>query len=326
MIISKTPFRMSFFGGGTDLPQWYKENGGAVISTTIDKYCYVFVKRLLPFLDYNFRVVYSAQELRKSIEEIDHPAVRECIRFMFMKEEKLEIVHSGDLPARSGLGSSSSFTVGLLNALHALNGKRISKEKLAIQSIMVEQNYIKEAVGDQDQIAASFGGFNHITFDKDGFKVNRLYHNSFNKEFNKHLLLFFTGFTRNAFEIEQKKLDKMEEKVIYYNKLNEITKEALIYFNETASLNRIGKLLHENWLIKKELCDKVSNIEIDDIYQAAIDAGAIGGKLLGSGGGGFMVFFVEPTEQEKVKYALRNLMHVPFCFENSGSEVIYYND
>jgi len=324
MVISRTPFRMSFFGGGTDLPQWYKENDGAVISTTIDKYCYVFVKRLLPFLDYNFRVVYTTQELKKTIEEIEHPAVRECIRFMLMKHERLEIVHSGDLPARSGLGSSSSFTVGLLNALYALNGKRISKENLAIQSILVEQNYIKEAVGDQDQIAASFGGFNHITFNKDGFKVNRLYHNSFNEEFNNHLLLFFTGFTRNAFEVEQQKIDKMEEKVSYYNKLSEITKEALTYFNETASLKCIGKLLHENWLIKKELCDKVSNKEIDDIYQTAINVGAIGGKLLGSGGGGFMVFFVEPTEQEKVKYALRNLMHVPFKFENTGSEVIYY--
>ena len=326
MLISKTPFRMSFFGGGTDLPQWYKENGGAVISTTIDKYCYIFTKRLPPFLDYNYRIVYSKQELVKNLEEIEHPSVKGCLAFMNMFEEKIEIIHSGDLPSKAGIGSSSSFTVGLLNALHALQGKRINKEMLAKQAIEVEQNYIKEAVGDQDQIAAAYGGFNHITFDKNGFKVNSFYNNAFLNEFNNHLLLFFTGYTRFAFEIESKKIEKIGEKISYYNKLKEITKEALAYFNETESFKKIGKLLHTSWLIKKELCDKISNEKLDEIYQAAIDAGAIGGKLLGSGGGGFMVFFVEPPEQEKVKYALRKLMHVPFKFEKNGSEVIYYNN
>jgi len=326
MVISKTPFRMSFFGGGTDLPKWYKSNEGAVISTTIDKYCYVFTKRLPPFLDYNFRVVYSKQELVKEIQEIEHPAVRECIKFMRLHNEKLEVVHSGDLPARSGLGSSSAFTVGLLNALNALEGRRISKKDLANNAIFVEQEMIREAVGDQDQIAAAYGGFNHITFDKIGHKVSQIYPTAFLEEFNKHLLLFFTGYTRNAFEIEQKKIEAIEEKVDYYRRLNEITKEALVYFNNLSSFKSIGKLLHENWLIKKELYDKVSNRELDNIYQTAIDAGAIGGKLLGSGGGGFMLFFVEPEDQPKVIESLKKLLHVPFKFESNGSEVIYYNN
>jgi len=325
MVISKTPYRMSFFGGGTDLPQWYRENEGAVISTTIDKYCYVFTKRLPPFLDYNFRVVYSKQELVKEIQEIEHPAVRECIKFMRLHSEKLEVVHSGDLPARSGLGSSSAFTVGLLNSLNALEGKRASKKDLANNAIFVEQEMIKEAVGDQDQIAAAYGGFNHITFDKNGFKVNPFYNTPFLEELNKHLLLFFTGYTRFAFEIEQKKISSIPDKINYYKKLNEVTKEALVYFNNMNSFKSIGKLLHENWLIKKELCDKISNRELDNIYQTAIDAGAIGGKLLGSGGGGFMLFFVEPEDQPKVIESLKKLMHVPFKFENNGSQVIYYN-
>jgi len=317
---------MSFFGGGTDLPQWYEKNGGAVISTSIDKYCYVFTKYLPPFLDYNFRVVYSKQELVKTIDQIEHPAVRECIRFMEMEKKRLEVVHSGDLPARSGLGSSSAFTVGLLNSLTALNGRRLDKKSLAAKAIFIEQKMIKEAVGDQDQVAAATGGFNYITFEQRGFRVMPFAPNEFLTEFNKNLLLFFTGYTRNAFEIEQKKIEQIGEKTSYYKKLMDITEEALQCFHKREDLKQIGKLLHETWLTKKELSGKVSNVNIDNIYQSAIDAGAVGGKLLGSGGGGFIVFYVEPPNQKKVIYALKNLMHVPFKFETDGSEVIYYNN
>lgn len=324
MVISKTPFRISFFGGGTDLPKWYNENGGSVISTSINKHCFVFGKRIPPFLDYNYRIVYSQQELLKNLEDIDHPAVRESLRFMNWGDKKIEIIHSGDLPSRSGLGSSSSFTVGILNMLYALEGKRADKNTLAKNAIHVEQEMIKEAVGSQDQIATAYGGFNHIRFYKGGFEVKPFFNESFLKEFNKHLLLFFTGTTRNSFEIERVKIDSIGQKQTHYKELQEITEYALECF-EAERLNKIGKLLHETWLIKKNLCDKISNIEIDNIYQIAMEAGAIGGKVLGSGGGGFMLFFAEPSQQPAIIEALKKLMLVPFEFEKNGSEIIYYN-
>lgn len=299
-----------------------------VISTSIDKYCYILAKHLPPFLDYNYRIIYSQQELVKEIDEIKHPAARECLKFMKVKKPT-EIVHSGDLPARAGLGSSSAFTVGLLNTLYALDGKRISKENLAEQAIKIEQDWIKEAVGNQDQVATAVGGFNIISFktttkNKDIFKVEPIFNKSFLEEFNKHLLLFFTGYTRNAFEIERAKIEQIHNKAEYYNKLQEITNFASECFM-AQNLNKIGKLLHETWMIKRELCNVVTTPVIDEIYNSAIESGAIGGKLIGSGGGGFMIFFVPIKKKEKVKETLKNLMEVPFKFENSGSEIIYYN-
>ena len=324
MVISRTPLRVSFFGGGTDLPQWFVNNGGAVISTTINKYCYVSCKIIPTFLDYKYRIVYSKQELVKEMKLIEHPGVRESLNFMHQKEPT-EVIHSGDLPSRAGLGSSSSFVVGLIHALYAMKGKTIEKRDLAAQAIFVEQQLIREAVGNQDQVAAAHGGFNFIQFDKDGFEVRVFENKNFLNEFNNNLMLFFTKTTRNAFEIEQSKIDLMAEKISSYHNLLELTAEALKEMVEPTDLNKIGKLLNEEWLIKKELSGKISNKELDEIHAAGLNAGALGGKLLGSGGGGFMLFYVEPNKQAAVKEALKHLVNIPFKFENRGSEIIYTN-
>jgi D-glycero-alpha-D-manno-heptose-7-phosphate kinase len=258
------------------------------------------------------------------IDDILHPAARECLRFM-KQVTPTEIIHSGDLPARAGLGSSSSFVVGLLNALYAMQGKRAPKSMLGAQAIYIEQQMIKEVVGNQDQLAASYGGFNFISFNKDGFEIRKFDDYTFLKEFNKYLMLFFTGMQRNAFEIEQTKIDDMDKKFAKYDYLNKITEQALKIMTKPTSMDDIGKLLHEEWLTKKELSVKVSTKEVDEIYDAALGAGAIGGKLLGSGGGGFMLFFVEPQKQEAVREKLSKLMHVPFRFSKEGSEIIYSN-
>lgn len=326
MVISRTPFRISFFGGGTDLPQWFLKEGnqGAVISTTIDKYCYLSVKQIPPFLDYKYRIAYTKQEMVNSIDDIVHPAARECLRFM-KQTVPTEIIHGGDLPARAGLGSSSSFVVGLLNALYAMQGKKAPKNMLGAQAIYIEQQMIKEAVGNQDQLAAAYGGFNFISFSKNGFEIRKFDDYTFLDEFNKYLLLFFTGLQRNAFEIEQTKINDMDKKFSKYDLLNKITDQALKIMANPTNMDDIGRLLHETWLTKKELSDKVSTKEIDEIYATAREAGAIGGKLLGSGSGGFMLFFVEPDKQEAVKEKLNKLMYVPFKFERNGSEIIYSN-
>ena len=326
MIISRTPFRMSFFGGGTDYPAWYEENTGAVISTTIDKYCYVTCRYLPPFFEYNYRIVYSQREAVKHLSDIKHPSVRECLIFMNL-DKGVEIHHDGDLPARTGLGSSSAFTVGLLNVLYALKGEMVSKKKLALDAIYIEQQKIRECVGSQDQTIAAFGGFNKIIFSKNNnIEVHPMTLTPEKLQyFQKHLMLFFTGFSRTASEIAREQVKetpnkKKELKVIY-----EMVDEAVnILNNNEDGFGDFGKLLNEHWRLKRNLTSKISTPAVDEIYEAALRAGAMGGKLLGAGGGGFILFFVKPELQPKVKEALKKLLYVPFRFDTLGSQIIYY--
>jgi D-glycero-alpha-D-manno-heptose-7-phosphate kinase len=326
MVITRTPFRISFFGGGTDFPAWYKEHGGAVLSTSIDKYCYVHCRKLPPFFDNKHKIVFfSKQEAFNEIDEIQHPAVREVYRFMNVTEG-LVMQHDGDLPSHSGLGSSSSFTVGLLNALYALQGKMINKKRLAFEAIHVEQNMIQEAVGSQDQIAAAFGGFNKIVFSSNNIEVNPItITNEKIIHLQKHLMLFFTGFARFAVEIEEDKLRQLDKKKSELRAMTRLVDSAIDILNDGIDgYDDFGKLLHETWLLKKSLSDKVSTSQIDDIYLQGVSAGALGGKILGAGGGGFILFYIDPEKQEALKSALSGLLHVPFRFDTLGSQVIYY--
>lgn len=326
MIISKTPFRISFFGGGTDYPAWYKENTGAVLSTTIDKYCYINIRYLPPFFEHKHRIVYSYIENVKSINEIRHPAVKALLR-LFKIEKGVEIHHDGDLPARSGLGSSSAFTVGMLNSLYALRGKIVSKTALAHQAIRVERNILKENVGSQDQVAVAYGGFNKIIFLNDhNFRVepmtlpkNRM------EELCGHIMLIFTGLSRYASEIAEDQIKKTTHNKKELSAMRQMVDQAVEILNNDNDLSEFGKLLHESWLLKKRLSSKISNSMIDDLYAKARRNGAIGGKLLGAGGGGFMILFVTPEERKRLKRALRGLLEVKFAFESEGSQIIYYN-
>jgi len=326
MIISRTPFRVSFFGGGTDYPAWYKKHGGEVISTTIDKYCYLSCRMLPQFFKYKHRIVYSKAEEVNQIDEIVHPAVREIFRFMKVTEG-LEIHHDGDLPARSGLGSSSSFTVGLLHALYALRGEMVSKERLAHEAINIEQNMIKENVGSQDQISASYGGFNRVTFNTDGsYTINPVVLSQQKLEnFENHLLLYFTGFSRIASQIAQEQIEKMEDNKKNLAEITAMVNEAQDILTSNCNIEEFGRLLHESWKIKRSLSSKISTQHIDEIYDQAYRAGALGGKILGAGGGGFMVLFVRPEDQPKVKEALKALLLVPFQFETGGSQIVIYH-
>lgn len=326
MIITRTPFRISFFGGGTDYPAWSNEHGGEVLSTSIDKYCYITCRHLPPFFDYKHRIVYSAIENVRHWDEIKHPAVRGVLSWANCSKG-LEIHHDGDLPARSGLGSSSSFTVGLVHALAALKGQMVSKEQLARDAIHIEQNVIGESVGSQDQVAAAYGGFNRIEFLRNGgFQVapviirkQRL------KELQKHLMLCFTGFSRIAAEVAQSKIANLARRQVELERMRGMVEEAVqILHASQRPIEEFGDLLHQAWLVKKQLSEKVSTSEIDAIYQTARHAGAIGGKILGAGGGGFLLLFVRPADQPKVREALKNLIHVPFSFDESGSRVVLY--
>lgn len=325
MIMSRTPFRISFFGGGTDYPIWYEQNGGAVIAASINKYCYITCRYLPPFFDYRYRIVYSQREAVSDINMIDHPSARECLAFMNI-DKGLEIHHDADLPARTGLGSSSSFTVGLLNALYALKGRMITKRQLALDAIHVEQEKIRENVGSQDQAIAAFGGFNKITFAANHNIIvqpiillpEKL------REFQSHLMLFFTGFSRKASEIAEEQIKQTPKKARELKLMQAMVEEAISILSEEKPLVEFGKLLHETWELKRSLTSKISNQAIDDIYEQAIKAGAIGGKLLGAGGGGFMLFFVKPDNQPMVKEALKRYLYVPFSFEHLGSQIIYY--
>lgn len=326
MIITRTPFRISFFGGGTDFPAWYLEHGGAVLSTTIDKYSYIHCRKLPPFFEHKHKAVFfSKHEDFNNIDEIVHPAVRETYRFMNVNEGLL-MQHDGDLPSHSGLGSSSAFTVGLLNALYALEGKMINKKRLAFEAIHVEQELIKEAVGSQDQIAVSFGGLNKIVFSSKNIEVNPVtISNEKLAYLQSHLMLFFTGFSRFAVEIEKAKLQNLNKKKQELRAMHRMVESAIDILNEGVSgYDDFGRLLHENWSLKKSLSDKVSTSQIDDIYVQAMTAGALGGKILGAGGGGFILFYVAPEKQEQLKSALSPLLHVPFRFDTLGSQVIYY--
>jgi len=326
MIISRTPFRISFFGGGTDYPVWYEEQGGAVLATTINKYSYITCRYLPPFFNYNYRIVWSKTEFTQKISEIQHPSVRETLKFL-NTTQGVEIHHDGDLPARTGLGSSSSFTVGLVHALYALNGKMVTKRQLALDAIHIEHDLLKENVGAQDQTSAAFGGFNRIEFGGPQLiKIHPITLNSSKfQNLQDHLMLFFTGFSRTASEIAGEQIKQTPHKKNELNKMREMVDDAINILNGGDSdISDFGRLLHENWMIKRSLTDKISTPQIDQVYTRALKAGALGGKLLGAGGGGFILFFVEPEKQSHVKKQMHNLLHVPFKFENLGSQIIYY--
>lgn len=325
MIISRTPFRISFFGGGTDYPAWYQKNGGAVLSTAIDKYCYLTCRYLPPFFEHRFRILYSVIETVREVNEIKHPAVRAALEKLGIRRG-LEIHHDGDLPARSGMGSSSSFAVGILHVLHALEGRMCSKEQLAREAIDLEQNVLKETVGAQDQIAAAYGGINTIRFFPDGsFSVNPVFLPPVRmKEFRSHLMLFFTGLARFASEVAEKVVASFAEREASMHRTAAMVDEALEILRH-GSLEDFGYLLHEAWEQKRGLHPAVSSSKIDATYQKAREAGALGGKLLGAGGGGFLLLFVPPNRRRHVEIALADLLHVPFEFEPLGSQIIVYD-
>ena len=327
MIISRTPFRISFFGGGTDYPVWYEKHGGRVISTTINKYCFITARYLPPFFNYKHRIRYYLQEVAEKLDDIKHPSVRECAKFLNI-DKGIEIVHNADLPAQSGLGSSSSFTVGLLNALYALQNYMPTKRELALEAIHVEQDLIGESVGSQDQTAAAFGGLNIINFNGGrDFDVDPIIvSNERRTELQENLMLFFTGFARIASEVAKTQIKVTPKKEKELNTILEICREGLKRLTDSKqSLDSFGELLDVQWKVKRSITNKISNKDIDDIYDAGIKAGAIGGKLLGAGGGGFMLFYVPKDQQEKVKTALKSKLFVPFRFENTGSKIIYYS-
>ena len=326
MIISKTPFRISFFGGGTDYPEWYHENGGSVLATTIDKYCYISCRHLPPFFEHKHRIVYSKIESVKTTEEIQHPVVRAVLSNLSITDG-LEIHHDADLPARSGLGSSSSFTVGLINVLNALKGLQISKQDLAKQATYIEQEVLKETVGNQDQILAAFGGFNRIDFHPDdSFNISPVIINKdLVGQLQSHMLLFFTGLSRFSSDIARDKVSNFTNRFQELTQIKEMVDEGIsILQSPSTPIMDLGKLMHESWKLKRSLSVKVSTPKIDEIYEAGIKAGATGGKILGAGGGGFMLFFAEPKNHKKILERLKSLVHVAFHFDDVGSKIVVY--
>ena len=325
MIITKTPFRMSFFGGGTDMEEYFRENGGAVISTTFDKYCYVNVRHLPRFFDYKTELTYSKIEKVSNVNDINHPAIREAMKMLDMHE--IRLIYEADLPARSGLGTSSSFAVGLLNAFYALKGKYIDKKKLADGAIYLERVLCNEAGGWQDQIAASFGGFNRINFNADGYEVLPIIISPERKmQLNQNLLMFFTGFTRFSSDVQKlNNINGAKDKHAKLKKMYELVDEAeQILVNKDRDLDDFGRLLDTTWKLKKGTGTSISTGSIDELYEKGIAAGALGGKLLGAGGGGFLIFYVQPAKQDNVKRAMKDLMYIPFQFENGGTRIIHY--
>jgi D-glycero-alpha-D-manno-heptose-7-phosphate kinase len=326
MIISKTPFRISLFGGGTDYPKWYHENGGSVLATTIDKYCYISCRHLPPFFEHKHRIVYSKIESVKTTEEIQHPVVRSVLSTLGITAG-LEIHHDADLPARSGLGSSSSFTVGLINVLYALKGLQISKQDLAKQAIHIEQKVLKEVVGNQDQVLAAFGGFNRIDFHHDdSFNISpAIINKDVVEKLQSHMLLFFTGLSRFSSDIARDKVSNFTNRFKELTQIKKMVDEGMsILQSPSTPIIDIGKLMHESWKLKRSLSTKVSTPKIDEIYEAGIKAGAIGGKILGAGGGGFILFFAEPKNHKTIIEHLKSLVHVSFNFENVGSKIVVY--
>ncbi len=326
MIISKTPFRISFFGGGTDYPEWYHENGGSVLATTIDKYCYISCRHLPPFFEHKHRIVYSKIESVKTTEEIQHPVVRAVLSNLSITDG-LEIHHDADLPARSGLGSSSSFTVGLINVLNALKGLQISKQDLAKQATYIEQEVLKETVGNQDQILAAFGGFNRIDFHPDdSFNISPVIINKdLVGQLQSHMLLFFTGLSRFSSDIARDKVSNFTNRFQELTQIKEMVDEGMsILQNPSTPIMDLGKLMHESWKLKRSLSVKVSTPKIDEIYEAGIKAGATGGKVLGAGGGGFILFFAKPENHSKIRERLKSLVHVAFHFDDVGSKIVVY--
>lgn len=326
MVISQTPFRMSFFGGGTDMENYFKEYGGAVLSTTFDKYCYVTVRHLPRFFDYKTHLTYSKMEYVNSYDEIQHPAIRNAMKMLDMHE--LRLTYEADLPAQSGLGTSSSFAVGMLNAFYALKGKYVDKKKLADEAIYLERELCAEAGGWQDQIAASFGGFNRIDFNEYGYKVTPVIISPEKKNMlNHNLVMFFTGFTRFSSDIQ--KANKVGEpnadKIKKLKEMHSLVDEAeKILVEKNSNIDDFGKLLDYTWKLKRTTGEKVSTESIDELYKRGIDAGALGGKLLGAGGGGFLIFYVRPENRQNLINVMSDLLYVPFEFEDGGSRIIQY--
>jgi len=326
MIISRTPFRISFFGGGTDYPAWYRKHGGAVLATTIDKYCYITCRNLPPFFEHRYCVIYSKMEYCQTVDEIAHPAVREVLRYLNYARG-VEIHHDGDLPARSGMGSSSAFTVGLLHAMYALKGQIASKNQLATESILIEQDLLRETVGSQDQVLAAYGGLNHISFLPNGevsvkpvtIGPERMH------ELNSHLMLFYTGIKRTASNVAESYVNGIEERKRQLRIMKELVEESVAILNSNQDITHFGELLHEAWTAKRSLSSAVSNPEVDQLFAAALSAGALGGKLTGAGGGGFLLLFVPPERQQRVREKLNKLIHVPIKFDFAGSQIIFFD-
>jgi D-glycero-alpha-D-manno-heptose-7-phosphate kinase len=326
MIISRTPFRISFFGGGTDYPAWYRTHGGAVLAAAIDKYCYLTCRHLPPFFEHRIRVVYRHTETCNTVDEISHPVVRAALQYLRF-DRGLELHHDGDLPARSGMGSSSAFTVGLLHALYALRGEIRTKMQLARESIHVEQELVGETVGSQDQVMASFGGLKYVQFQPDGridvdpvpLAAGRL------AELQAHLMLFYTGVARTASEVARTYAAEPGRRRGELKALRALVEEGIDLLVGGADLRAFGELLHEAWRLKRRLSRQVSNPGVDALYEAARAAGAVGGKLTGAGGGGFLLLFVPPDRRAAVTAALRGKLHVPFAFESAGSQIIFYD-
>ena len=318
MIITQTPFRMSFFGGGTDMESFFRENGGSVLSTTFDKYCYVNVRHLPRFFDYSTELSYS------SIDDIQHPAIRNAMKMLDMHE--IRLTYEADLPARSGLGTSSSFAVGMLNAFYALKGKYADKKKLADEAIYLERNLCQEAGGWQDQIAASFGGFNRINFNADGYEVLPVIISpERKKQLNQNLMMFYTGFTRFSSEVQKANAaDKVDKTAQLREMLSLVDDAEKVLTDKEKNLDDFGRLLDHTWKLKRQTGSAVSTNSIDELYAKGIAAGALGGKLLGAGGGGFLVFYVQPEHQDAVRLAMRDLLYIPFKFEDGGTRVIHY--
>lgn len=328
MILSRTPHRISFFGGGTDYPEYYLEHGGKTLGVTIDKYSYLNLRYLPPFFDYKHRIVYSKQENVKSEDEILHPSVRETLKYFEIKNG-ISLHHDGDIPARSGMGSSSAFTVGLVHALHALHGEIISKESLTKEAIHIEQNLIQENVGSQDQAFAAYGGLNIIEFLANGeISVNPIIMKSERmQKFQDSIMLFFSGLSRTASEILQEQRKNTAINVTNLNKMKHLVDDAYnILTDNNRDLKEFGELLNHTWKLKKSLSSKITNTEIDSMYEKALKAGAIGGKLLGAGGGGFMAFYVEKENHSKVIEALNGYLHIPFNFDFDGSKIVVYEN
>jgi len=326
MIITRTPFRISFFGGGTDYPVWYQEHGGAVLATTINKYCYLSCRWLPPFFEHHSRILYTRVENVRSNDEIQHPSVRACLAYLGIREG-IEIHHNADLPARTGLGSSSAFTVGLLQALYALRQQMRGKQQLTEEAIHVEQKLLQENVGSQDQTMAAWGGLRKVTFHHDGqitpepvvVSKERL------DWLQRHLLLYFTGFSRTASEIARQQIENTPKRTVELTAIRQMVDEGLdILTNSRRPVEEFGTLLHEGWQMKRRISDRISNNHLDEIYLAGQDAGALGGKLLGAGGGGFMLFFVPVDRQPEFRRKMSRLMNVPFRFESNGAQLITY--
>lgn len=323
MIITKTPFRMSFFGGGTDMPEFFREHGGAVISTSFDKYCYVNVRHLPPFFDYYTELSYAKTERVVDVNDIEHPAIREAMKLLDMHD--IRLTYEADLPARTGLGTSSSFAVGMLNAFYALKGKYADKKRLSDEAIHLERVLCNEAGGWQDQIAAAYGGLNRINFHGDSYDVQPIIISPERKrQLNKNLMMFFTGFTRFSSEIQQSSKSMVDKTAQLLDMLAIVDEAEKVLEDKCSDLDDFGRLLDKSWRLKKQTGNKVSTGSIDDLYEKAIAAGALGGKLLGAGGGGFLLFYVPEEKQPAVMKAMENLMYVPFEFENGGTRVIHY--